>query len=294
MTAPEESSPPLRVDEVFSYVHRQAHEVAYDVPVFDSSRDQPEAGEIYSHQKLWQHPYYGMPASTTCVRIATEQVAPYLLEVWSLHPGDQPSLALPYIVQTFGHIGGNAIEMQRENPSAPIGVKLGPIYKDGIEQQSAEQALYADHSIVDRLDPTDQERLGIAVKSVQGIVEAIRYLLSIDVAERNQALANLRLPKLYMHYPVPGDKVIDPRLVDIQLELAKNHPKYATRFLRLPLLDLRSQLTLALSGGILKGRVNAELAEEFLAPTRPPLSKSVLSTLVKSFLDASGFGSRNS
>lgn len=279
-----------RIGELFTDIHRQAHEIAGAIPVFDASkREEPDQGEIYSHQQRWQHPLHQMPVTATQVRIATTHSAPYLLEVLSLHPEGDPNTTLPCDIRTFNHIQRGAVEVQGPHPSGLIEVKLDAGFNaDGDAIQPLEQGVYPGMRRLNSLNERDRECLDIAATSILGIVGAIRHLLEVDIAERQSVLENLTLPPVLMSYS--GSKTaVDPRFVEIQMALAARHPELADKLFDLNLLDPEVQLVLALGDGIVSGSVEVvDAPGETTAPSgTSEADEATIQRLTKDLLNTS-------
>jgi hypothetical protein len=187
------------VGDLFTDIHRQAHAVASAVPVFDS-RKTLEIGEVYAYEESWIHPGYEMPVTSTAVRVLTKDAAPYLLEVWSLHPEDETDVVLPARVSTFNQFGKPGVYIDRYLPNGLITVERGASFDaNGVEVLPQSKGGHKSATEIDRLKKSDRERLDAVRTGSLGTIAAMRCLVSVDIAAKRLPQTNQEAQLLAAH-----------------------------------------------------------------------------------------------
>lgn len=97
-----------------------------------------------------------------------------------------------------------------------------------------------------------------------------------------------------MSSPEAGRRSVDPRLVEIQLAIAGEHPDLADYVMSLDLSDPETHLVLALAGGIIDGTIEVDLSGRDIPPDSEPIYEDATDPeLIEELLDATERPQRN-
>ena len=183
----EQLSEHATVGNLFEDIHQRAYAVASAIPVLDPSTGSPETGDVYSLLDTWIHPDRSMSVRRTLVRVATGNGAPYLLEVASLHPEDQPDEVL---------LGGSVQTFDTDSSSSGVGIYHG--YKSRLIAVRQEPSINPEEKVghpkaetrhkptteIGKLNSPDRKHLSEVTTGILGTVAATRCLVSVHLAAR--------------------------------------------------------------------------------------------------------------